>query len=275
MDMRRPVILLAIAVLMPACGRATEGIAVVASSQGSIGVGEQRIITALLNEDETFVNDPDLDMQAEFRFDDERVMEVDAEFVWAIENVRGFYAIDMTFDRPGIWELVLVPEGRPPTPPSPFLVVEDPQIPDVGEPAPRSVTKTIADHSYDEMTTDPEPDPRFYQMSVDEAVGNGRPTVIVFATPAFCTSATCGPTLEVVKQVASSHPAVDFVHVEVYDNLDAPAFGELVVVPAVEEWQLPSEPWVYVVDGGGVISARFEGTVGRRELEAALTDAGG
>jgi hypothetical protein len=29
------------------------------------------------------------------------------------------------------------------------------------------------------------------------------------------------------------------------------------------------------VDGGGVISARFEGTVGGRELEAALTAVGG
>ncbi len=266
---------LLLALTVGACGSATEGVAVVASAPGSIGLGDQRIITALLNDDESFVNDPELDVQAEFRFNGERVLEVDTRFVWAIENVRGFYAVEMTFDRPGTWEIALVPEGRPPTAPAPFLVVDDPGIPDVGEPAPPSVTKTVADHTYEQMTTDPDPDPRFYQLSLDEAVGNGRPTVIVFATPAFCTSATCGPTLDLVKGVASSHPSVDFVHVEVYDNLDAAAGGELVVVPAVDEWQLPSEPWVFVVDAHGVISGRFEGTVGRAELEAALADAGG
>ncbi len=273
--MRRATALLASCWLIASCGAATEGIAVVASSQGTIGLGEQRIITALLNDDETFVNDPNLDMQAEFRFEGERILEVDAEFVWAIENVRGFYAVEMTFDRPGVWELVLVPAGRPPTPPSPFLVVEDPGIPDAGEQAPPSVTKTLAGHTFAQLTTDPDPDPRFYELSIHEAVGNGRPTVIVFATPAFCTSATCGPTLDVVKQVASSHPDSDFVHVEVYDNLDASEFGELEVVPAVDEWRLPSEPWVFVVDAGGVIARRFEGTIGVDELEEALTGVGG
>ena len=75
--------------------------------------------------------------------------------------------------------------------------------------------------------------------------------------------------------MASSHPDSNFVHVEVYDNLDASEFGELEVVAAVDEWRLPSEPWVFVVDAGGIVAHRFEGTIGVDELEEALTAVGG
>ncbi len=40
--------------------------------------------------------------------------------------------------------------------------------------------------------------------------------------------------------------------------------------PTVEEWRLDTEPWVFVVDGKGIIRAKFEGLVTARELEAAL-----
>jgi hypothetical protein len=38
----------------------------------------------------------------------------------------------------------------------------------------------------------------------------------------------------------------------------------------VEEWNLRSEPWIFVVDGQGMIRAKFEGLTTRRELEAAV-----
>jgi hypothetical protein len=95
--------------------------------------------------------------------------------------------------------------------------------------------------------------------------------VIVFATPAFCTTAICGPTMETTKAIALDHPDVNFVHVEVYENIDDPQ-GELVEVEAVTEWGLQTEPWVFVVDAEGTVSARFEGTVGAAELERALEE---
>jgi hypothetical protein len=38
----------------------------------------------------------------------------------------------------------------------------------------------------------------------------------------------------------------------------------------VKAWHLPTEPWTFVVDRKGLIRARFEGSVGVRELEAAV-----
>lgn len=63
---------------------------------------------------------------------------------------------------------------------------------------------------------------------------------------------------------------MNFLHVEVYKNLDASSREELELVEAVEAWELPSEPWTFLVDSDGVVSARFEGTVSADELTSAI-----
>jgi hypothetical protein len=45
---------------------------------------------------------------------------------------------------------------------------------------------------------------------------------------------------------------------------------ELTVVPATGEWGLPSEPWVFVVDGSGIVSSAFEGAASNDELTTAI-----
>jgi hypothetical protein len=76
--------------------------------------------------------------------------------------------------------------------------------------------------------------------------------------------------LDQVKALQASYPDVEFIHVEVYDNLEETDFEELNTVPAVEAWGLPSEPWVFVVDGDGTVSAAFEGAVSDEELTTAI-----
>jgi hypothetical protein len=39
----------------------------------------------------------------------------------------------------------------------------------------------------------------------------------------------------------------------------------------VGEWNLPTEPWVFLVDGQGVIRGRFEGAVSVPELTEAVS----
>ena len=92
--------------------------------------------------------------------------------------------------------------------------------------------------------------------------------MIVFATPAFCTTGACTPVMDLVRGMAPDYPDVDWVHVEVYTNLDDP--DHLEVVSAVEEWGLRTEPWVFVVDSAGFIAARFEGVVSAEEIAAVL-----
>jgi hypothetical protein len=48
-----------------------------------------------------------------------------------------------------------------------------------------------------------------------------------------------------------------------------------VLVPAVTEWGLPTEPWLYVTDTTGTVTAAFEGAVSDDELRAALEEVSG
>src|SRR5437899_10033190 len=93
-----------------------------------------------------------------------------------------------------------------------------------------------------------------------------KPQVIVFATPKYCTSRVCGPVVDVVRTLIPTYgDRVVFIHEEIWETGSVGKFS-----PTVEEWNLRSEPWIFVVDGGGIVRARFEGLTTRRELEAAL-----
>jgi cbb3-type cytochrome oxidase cytochrome c subunit len=113
-----------------------------------------------------------------------------------------------------------------------------------------------------------------HDKTIAEAVTNGKPTVIVFATPAFCTSQICGPTKDLVDDLYGAYAdQANFVHVEPYDVAKARAGEDLVPITLLtQEWGLTSEPWVFVVDSSGMISAKFDGIASYEELEAALTD---
>ncbi|MGB7859718.1 MAG: hypothetical protein WBM90_04415, partial [Acidimicrobiia bacterium] len=150
-----------------------------------------------------------------------------------------------------------------------LVTVEDPQVVAIGDEAPRSETRTTADHPLDDITSDPDPDPAFYELSVAEAVESG-PSVIVFGTPAWCTSQACGPLLDQVKALSGEFPDLNYVHVEIYEDIHVQSFDQLTLVPSVVEWALPAEPWVFVTDSAGRVSASFEGVASEAELRAAF-----
>lgn len=270
-------VIVSLALIATACGSegeaTTDQLTIVASSPGALAVGEQRVLMVIADPEGTLAGSSTDPATASFRSaDGTEYPDVATEWVWGIEDVRGFYVAEFDFDSAGMWEVSLtVEEGM--AQPATFQVSEQAVVPEVGTPAPRSPSTTSSDAPIDEISTDPDPDPSFYELSIADAVANGRPTVIVFATPAFCQTAVCGPMLDLVKAVAPDHPNADFVHVEIYENIDDPQ-GQLVEVTAVTEWGLQTEPWVFVVDAGGTVSARFEGAMGAEELERALADVG-
>lgn len=241
------------------------------AASSNLAVGNERLLVAISNDQGARLASPDIPIQISFwpESDPDAVQETDGKFMWAIEDVSGLYRGSVEFDAAGTWMVEVVPAGSNPLEPFPVTVLAEPLTPGVGDPAPASDTVTLADAPLEEITTDPNPDPAFYQMSVAEAIGSGRPTVIVFATPRFCQTAICGPTMEKVHAIAPAHPDVNFVHVEVFTNLDDPA--NLETVPAVVEWNLPTEPWIFVVDANGIVTARFEGLFDPEEIDTALS----
>ncbi len=269
-----PWIMLLVALSAISCGRADSGslpddtLVLVVSSD--LAVGNQRVVVSALGPDNrSLVTDEPVGLTF-LSPDGSPQEEVPARFVWAIPEIRGMWVADFRFDSPGRWTpAVRTPDGKLVTG-APFQVATETITPNVGEAGPASPSKTLDDGPIETLTTDPHPDLRLYEVSVAEAVASGRPSVIVFATPAFCISQTCGPVLDTAKALIDRYPEVNWIHVEVYDNLDAASPEELVPVPAALDWMLPSEPWVFVVDGSGVVTDRFEGLIDRTELENAL-----
>ncbi len=244
---------------------------IVANGPGTLAVGDERLLIGLIAADTANLAFPERAIEIDLVYDGKVVASVPGEFLWTVPEVRGMYRAQVAFDQPGTWAVIVRSDDLEVSIPTQFAVAASSQVPDRGDVAPLSVTPTGEQFDLSDISTDPDPDPRFYELSLDEALTNGTPTVVAFSTPAFCQTATCGPTLDVVKQVATNHPDdVDFVHVEVYTNLDAGSFEGLELVPAIDDWRLPSEPWVFVVDGSGIIAAAFEGALAAEELEAAL-----
>jgi hypothetical protein len=114
-------------------------------------------------------------------------------------------------------------------------------------------------------SSDP-PDPRLHQVRIADAIAQGKPQVIVFASPRLCTTRLCGPVVDVVRTLIPLYgDRVVFTHEEIWQD----AAGQQ-LSPTVVEWRLQSEPWIFVVDGQGIVQARFEGLTTERELEAAV-----
>lgn len=112
-----------------------------------------------------------------------------------------------------------------------------------------------------------------HAVSLDTALKSGKPTVVVFAAPAFCQTELCGPDVEIVQRYARLHAKrVNFLHIEAYRGATTPTNGKL--APALEAFHFDSEPWLYVIDKRGVVVERISGAFAGSELAAALAKVG-
>ena len=185
-------------------------------------------------------------------------------------DVQGIYVAQVAFPRPGAWGLEILAQPGDGTVESARLsvsVLAASLTPVAGAPAPRSRNLIASDVSeLKQIDSSEPPDPRLHQTRIADAIAQGKPQVIVFATPKYCTSRVCGPVVDVVRTLIPTYgDRVVFIHQEIWDGGSLQKFS-----PTVEEWNLRSEPWIFVVDGGGIVRARFEGLTTRRELEATL-----
>jgi len=185
-------------------------------------------------------------------------------------GVRGLYVAQLSFGRAGDWgvELLVSQAGVAFEPVRLAVTVEKvAATPAVGFPAPRSrnlIARDVKDLR--QIDTSPRPDPRLHQVRIADAIAQGKPQLIVFATPQFCTTRMCGPVVDIVRTLIPIYgKRVAFIHQEIWQD-----FADKKVFPTVEEWRLFTEPWIFVVDREGIIRAKFEGLVTGSELEAAL-----
>ena len=258
----------------------------------NIACGKARMLFLFLDSANKVVSAPDRTAKVRFfnlgRDPDKAVTEADGAFVWTIKDDRGMYVVNADLPEAGTWgaEFTTEAPGSPAeTARLTFSVVDSTPTVRVGQKAPASKTPTAAGVGGDltKISTDAHPDPAFYQASVADALATHKPFLLVFATPKFCASQQCGPTLDQLKPIAAAHRDVTFINVEPYKLaftegrlqpvLDSS--GQLQPVPSVNEWGILTEPWVFAVDASGVVRGSFEGVVGVDELQAAIKEISG
>ena len=192
-------------------------------------------------------------------------------------GTRGIHVTEFTFDEPGFWGIeanVPRPDGTVATIEVLMEVHEQTTSVDVGQIPPLSVSRTLMDvDDVSDLTTGSNNDESLYQVTVAEALQNGKPTVVVFASPAFCTNAVCGPQVEVLSNLSATYgDGADFIHVDLYVN-PKEIQGDLtraIHTPLLAEWGLVSQEWTFVMGDSGEVVGRFENFVPQEELELSL-----
>jgi hypothetical protein len=140
-------------------------------------------------------------------------------------------------------------------------------IPGVGDKAPKVHTDTVETAKGDIGKIDTRVPPSdMHDVDFADVVGK-KPVALLFSTPQLCQSRVCGPVTDMELQMKSKYgDQMTFIHQEVYVDNDI----NKGLRPPLKEFNLPSEPWLFVVNAKGVITARLEGSIGVQQFENAV-----
>jgi hypothetical protein len=196
---------------------------------------------------------------------------------------RRLYRARVPLDRVGRWQVRVtsteageIREGR-----TVLDVWPDEGTPALGARVPGGATPTMRDAQsmLHRISSDPEPLTAFYTWSLDEALREHQPTVFVLDSYAFRPNAACGGALGILHDVFIDYPGLVIIHAEPWHmapdeegmlRLDPPS-GPAVLTDVARAWGAAEPPWVFVIDAGGRLQAKFSGVIGSDELRAAIT----
>ena len=145
-----------------------------------------------------------------------------------------------------------------------FAVQEQPALPAPGQKALKTENLTVDSKGVKPVSIDsraqggePIPDPELHEWTIADAIAQGRPVLVLFATPVYCMSQFCGPTVEALEQLAADYPEkAVFIHVEIWRDYD-----KSVINQGAADWLYRNdnltEPWLYLIDDKGVIADRW------------------
>lgn len=196
-------------------------------------------------------------------------------------DVAGVYVTpDVTFPEAGIWNATVtasVDGGPPETIEAAFTVFPEHRIPAPGDEALATKNLTIDSKGVPAAAIDSRaqdgndvPDPELHETTIAEALRRGRPALVQFATPVYCTSNFCGPTVQAQEALAREYGDVaEFIHVEIWKSFD-----DSTVNRAAADWLLRegdlTEPWMFLIDGDGTIVDRWGPLFDLEDVRASL-----
>ena len=189
-------------------------------------------------------------------------------------SIAAIYSADVELPKPGRWSVLVVTrlgdELRGAA--TEIEVGNESPVPGTGDTPPEINTETVEEAGPNTDLLDTrDPADNMHETDFAEVVGE-QPVALLFATPAYCESRVCGPVTDIAAELQAEYgEEVEFIHQEVYVDNDA-SKG---LRPPLEEFGLPSEPWLFTFDTDGKVAARLEGSFGLREFEEAVQAARG
>ena len=219
--------------------------------------GEGRIFAfGLVGADNTPVTEADVEVWTRARPGDQPSGPVPASFTEIPNQPLGLYVVRLDLPAAGAIPLAAVTADGAAG--QTALRVADrgsAVVPAPGDVAPVVATPTTADLLGFERICTLDPSCGMHEDSLDDLIAAGTPVMLTIATPGFCETAICGPTVDVIQSVRAGRPDEDiaWVHLEVFTD------AGLTVAEQVTEWNLPSEPWLFGIDGDGKIAGRLDG----------------
>jgi len=157
----------------------------------------------------------------------------------------------------------------------------------LGRPAPTARTPTPADFGGDPtwVTTDPSPDLRLTQTSTTDALAAGKPFMLVVDSIRFKVTPACGKAIFLARRLIDRWPTTPFIHLEPYRYsvvTSEPVLEGTLADPRLTDaadawgvgaapWGVGSMPWVFIVDGHGLVRAKYQGVVGTTDVDVILS----
>lgn len=259
--------------LLAACGNGEEGsteppagrassetstgeeqtLTVISASFETLAGNDRRFAFGVASADNVPLRDADLDVRVRDLDGNELAGPFPAEFA-DVGGPLGVYLTRIDVPDPGR-VLLTVTDGDDVGEVAVNVVApEDSLLPVPGGDAIVTATPTVDDPmGLSELCT-ADPDCGMHEVSLDEALAAGRPVMLVFATPAYCQTAVCGPAVENLDAVREDGDwgEVAFIHVEIFSDEGT------TTTDAVQAWDLPTEPWLFAIAGDGTIVDRID-----------------
>jgi hypothetical protein len=272
----------AVVLLLSACGAEAAPTPAASSSElqaqvvaSELVVGSQQRVPIGVTDHNTPVNDATVHVRSFVLNGTTGTFKGESDAPFKGDGLQGLgtYVAHLTFDKAGDWGVEVTasrPNGAHTTVRIPMNVLALPVVPGVGQPALATRNPTARDVADVETIDSGRPPDDMHQLSIADAIQQHRPALVVFATPAFCMSNTCGPEVKVVQGLEPAYrDRLAFIHVEIYRNFK-PDPSKKQLAQAVVDWRLQTEPWIFLIDSKGIITARFEGPAAGDEVRAAI-----
>jgi hypothetical protein len=198
---------------------------------------------------------------------------------------RGLYGTTVTMDDDGLWLLIVeatMPDGSIQIGIGQTQIGRQPNLnmPRPGDAAISMKTPTVEHGRGVDPICTREPPCSMHAVSLDEALGNGKPTVMIIGTVKFCQSQFCGPEVEIIDQISSETPGANFIHAEIlrndeqdtilaYNGQPVEGYEGPYLSPIMQRWQVLQEPATYFIASDGTITERLLGAVDGVEIRRA------